>query len=113
MTHVRNPQPEHERADDAAVLAAARTVARAETTVTASRSAVAPATVETHVDEVFGAAGVLAQVEQANATAFDGYVVACFGDTGVPAARELAAGPVVGMTEARCRPRRCSPTASP
>jgi allantoin racemase len=30
----------------------------------------------------------------------DGYVIACFGDTGVEAAREVAAGPVVGMTEA-------------
>jgi allantoin racemase len=30
----------------------------------------------------------------------DGYVIACFGDTGLEAAREAAAGPVVGMTEA-------------
>ncbi len=30
----------------------------------------------------------------------DAFVVACFGDTGVPAAREVATCPVVGMTEA-------------
>jgi allantoin racemase len=45
---------------------------------------------------------VLREVERAEAGAQPphAYVVACFGDTGVPAAREAARGPVVGMTEA-------------
>jgi allantoin racemase len=30
----------------------------------------------------------------------DGYVIACFGDPGLDAARELAAGPVIGIAEA-------------
>ena len=32
----------------------------------------------------------------------DGYVVACFGDPGLDAAREVASGPVVGIAEAGC-----------
>ena len=30
----------------------------------------------------------------------DGHVIACFGDPGLDAVRELAAGPVVGIAEA-------------
>jgi allantoin racemase len=56
--------------------------------------------VESHVDEVWGALGVLEQVRAGELAGVDGYVIACFGDTGVPAARETARGPVVGMTEA-------------
>jgi len=100
MTHVRILNPNTSVPMTAAVAAAARAVARPDTTISASHSTTAPATVETHVDEVFGAAGVLAQVEQGERDGVDGYVVACFGDTGLTAARERAAGPVVGMTEA-------------
>lgn len=100
MIHVRILNPNTSEPMTTAVLAAARAVARPDTTVSATHSSVAPATVETHVDEVFGAAGVLAQVEQGERDGVDGYVVACFGDTGLPAARERAVGPVVGMTEA-------------
>ncbi|PJI93529.1 aspartate/glutamate racemase family protein [Luteimicrobium subarcticum] len=55
--------------------------------------------VESHAEEVVAAAGVLEQVRAHDATS-DAFVVACFGDTGVAAAREVASGPVVGMTEA-------------
>jgi allantoin racemase len=57
--------------------------------------------VESHVDEVWGAVSVLESVLAAEeAGGIDGYVIACFGDTGLGAAREAADGPVVGMTEA-------------
>ncbi|MGI4894858.1 MAG: aspartate/glutamate racemase family protein [Janthinobacterium lividum] len=100
MTHIRVLNPNASAPMTQAVLTAARAVARAGTTVTASHSERIPASVETHVDEVFGALGVLEQVERGERDGVEGYVVACFGDTGVPAARELARGPVVGMTEA-------------
>lgn len=100
MTHVRILNPNASLSMTEAVLAAARAVARPGTVVSATCSRGFPASVETHVDEVFGAAGVLAQVEAGESEGVDGYVVACFGDTGLPAARERAAGPVVGMTEA-------------
>jgi allantoin racemase len=56
--------------------------------------------VESNTDEVWGALAVLEQVRAGEATGVDGYVIACFGDTGLPAAKETARGPVVGMTEA-------------
>ena len=55
--------------------------------------------VESHAEEAIAAVGVLEQVH-AHDPATDAFVIACFGDTGVAAARELASGPVVGMTEA-------------
>ncbi len=113
MSHVRVLNPNTSDPMTAAVLAAARAVARPGTTVSASHSDGAPATVETNADEVLGAAGVLTQVERGERDGVDGYVVACFGDTGLAAARERAAGPVVGMTEAALQTAASSPTASP
>jgi len=58
--------------------------------------------IESHTDEVWGALAVLTEIERLEQTATppDAYVIACFGDTGLAGAREVAAGPVVGMTEA-------------
>jgi allantoin racemase len=58
--------------------------------------------VESHTEEAWATIGVLEQVELAEASnsAPDAYVIACFGDTGLAAAREAASVPVVGMTEA-------------
>jgi len=56
-----------------------------------------PAAVESHTDEAWAALVVAQQVAAAEA---DGYVVACFGDPGLDAARELTTGPVVGIAEA-------------
>ena len=57
-----------------------------------------PASIESHYDEALAVPGVLAELGDA-----DGYVIACFGDPGLDAAREVAAGPVVGMAEAAMR----------
>ena len=67
--------------------------------VTGVRPAVGVASVESHAEEAFAAVGVLRQVQQYR-VGTDAFVVACFGDTGAAAAREVAAVPVVGMTEA-------------
>jgi allantoin racemase len=56
--------------------------------------------VECSVDEAVATLGIVEQVAAGEAEGMDGYVIACFGDTGLEAAREVAAGPVVGMTEA-------------
>ncbi|WP_338837329.1 aspartate/glutamate racemase family protein [Gordonia polyisoprenivorans] len=58
------------------------------------------ATVESCVDEVHGAMSVIDQVRAGEASGVDAYVIACFGDTGLWAARQLASGPVIGMSEA-------------
>jgi allantoin racemase len=82
------------------VVAAARRVAAPGTRVVGGTPSRGVSAVESNLDEVWGAVGVLEQVEVGERTGADAYVVACFGDTGVAPARELARGPVVGMTEA-------------
>jgi allantoin racemase len=84
----------------AAVVTAARRVAARGISVVGATPSVGVSAVESNVDEIWGAVGVVEQVQLGERTGADGYVIACFGDTGVAAARELAAGPVVGMTEA-------------
>ncbi|MBL7490856.1 aspartate/glutamate racemase family protein [Frankia sp. AgB1.9] len=83
-----------------AVLAGAEAVAGPSTRLVESTAARGVESVESNTDEVWGALAVLEQVRAGEATGVDGYVIACFGDTGLPAARETARGPVVGMTEA-------------
>lgn len=92
--------PNTSAAMTASVVAAARGVASAGTEIVGGTSSRGVASIESHVDEVWGSLGVLEQVRLGENDRVDAYVIACFGDTGVPAARELARGPVVGMTEA-------------
>ncbi|WP_375389166.1 aspartate/glutamate racemase family protein [uncultured Amnibacterium sp.] len=83
----------------AVIAAAAQQAAPADVEVAGARSAVGVDSVESHAEEAIAAVGVLERVAALDATT-DAFVVACFGDTGVTAAREVASGPVVGMTEA-------------
>lgn len=85
------------------VTAAAAPAARPDTVLVAVTPEDGVASVESHVDEVHAALSVLREVERLEASGDerpDAYVIACFGDTGLPGAREAAHGPVVGMTEA-------------
>ena len=79
-----------------AVERSARAVASMD--VVAVTTTMGPASIESHYDEALAAPGLLAELGDA-----DGYVIACFGDPGLDAAREVAAGPVVGMAEAAMR----------
>jgi allantoin racemase len=81
-------------------LIAGRAVAAPGTHIVAGHPSTGVASIECHVDEATATLGVVEQVRAGEADGVDGYVIACFGDTGLEAARELAAGPVVGMTEA-------------
>ncbi|MFT4051041.1 MAG: aspartate/glutamate racemase family protein [Microbacterium sp.] len=59
------------------------------------------AAIESHRDEVYAALAVVELIEQDLAAGgSDGYVIACFGDPGLDAARELTTAPVVGIAEA-------------
>lgn len=59
-----------------------------------------PASIEGYYDEARAAVGVLDEIARAEKEGADGFVIACFGDPGLLAARELARGPVVGIAEA-------------
>ncbi len=82
------------------VRVAAERIAAPGTLVLAGNPAQGAASIESHAEEALGVLGVMAEVQAGELDFIDGYVVACFGDTGVHAAREIARGPVVGMTEA-------------
>jgi allantoin racemase len=81
-------------------LNAGRAVAAPGTQLVAGQPLTGTPSVECHLDEAVATLGVIEAVRAGEADHVDGYVIACFGDTGLEAAREVAAGPVVGMTEA-------------
>ncbi|MFT3861046.1 aspartate/glutamate racemase family protein [Micropruina sp.] len=62
-----------------------------------------PASIESHYDEALAVPGIVEEIVAGDAEGVDGYVLACFGDPGLLAAREIAHGPVVGMAEAAMR----------
>ncbi|MEV4238980.1 MULTISPECIES: aspartate/glutamate racemase family protein [unclassified Nocardia] len=59
-----------------------------------------PASIESHYDEALSVPGILDAIRRGEHESIDGYVIACFGDPGLDAARELARGPVIGIAEA-------------
>lgn len=79
---------------------AARAVAAANTDILAVCPAQGVPSIEGHFDEAIAAIGVLEQVKAGREQGARGHVIACFGDPGLLAARELASGPVVGIAEA-------------
>lgn len=81
----------------------ARRVAGPGVLVTASNPATGPESIECHLDEALAVPGVVDEVRQGELEGVDGYVIACFGDPGVLAAREIARGPVIGVAEAAMR----------
>jgi allantoin racemase len=87
----------------AAIGRAAVAVVSPGTTVRAVTPATGPASIESHYDEALAVPGLLAEIAAGERAGSDGYVIACFGDPGLDAARELARGPVVGIAEAAMR----------
>lgn len=83
-----------------AIGACARAVAAAGTVIDAVSPDTGPVSIESHYDEALSVPGLLREIVRGEQAGVDGYVIACFGDPGVEAARELAVGPVVGIAEA-------------
>ncbi|AGL14753.1 aspartate/glutamate racemase family protein [Actinoplanes sp. N902-109] len=84
----------------AAIEVSARAVAGPGTRVEAVHPAMGPASIESHYDEALSVPGILEEIRRGENEGVDGYVIACFGDPGLDAARELARGPVAGIAEA-------------
>ena len=78
----------------------ARGVAAPGTTISAVNPTMGPASIESHYDEALAVPGLLQEIAEGERSGAQGYVIACFGDPGLDAARELAGGPVVGIAEA-------------
>lgn len=79
---------------------AARKVAAPKTEIIACNPTMGPVSIECHYDEALSVVGLLAEIRQGETEGADGYVIACFGDPGLLAAREIATGPVIGIAEA-------------
>jgi allantoin racemase len=76
----------------------ARRVAGPDVVVVGRTPAMGPASIESHYDEALAVPGLLDVIrsdEQA-----DAFLLACFGDPGLDAAREVASRPVIGLAEA-------------
>lgn len=98
--HIHVINPNTTAALSALDLDAAKAVAAPGTSITVSEPNDGVPSIESSFDEAIGAVGVLAEIARLEGTGIDAYVIACFGDTGLAAAREAARVPVVGMTEA-------------
>ena len=78
----------------------ARRVAAAGTQIVAANPSMGPPSIEGWYDEALALPGLLAEIASGEVDGCDGYVIACFGDPGLFAAREVARGPVLGIAEA-------------
>ncbi len=78
----------------------ARAALGEEVSLTGITSEIGPESIESHYDEALSVPGVLQAVRRGEREGVDGYVIACFGDPGLDAAREVAGGPVIGIAEA-------------
>ncbi len=79
---------------------AARAVANPTTEIVTLNPNKGPVSIEGHYDGAYAVPGILELVRQGEVEGFDGYVIACFDDTGLDAAREVARSPVLGICEA-------------
>ena len=100
MTRIWVINPNTTRAMTSTIEVCARAVAADGTEVVGITSEFGPPSIESHYDEAMSVPGLLAAIQRGEAAGVDGYVIACFGDPGLDAARELATGPVIGIAEA-------------
>lgn len=77
---------------------AARAVAAPGTEIIAATSRDGAVSIEGHYDEAMSIVGLVNAINEDPDA--DAYVIACFGDPGLLAAREIATGPVFGIAEA-------------
>lgn len=92
-----NPNTTASMTEKAAV--AARAVAGPLTEIMAVTSLTGPASIEGHYDGALALPGLLDEIRKGEAAGADAAVIACFDDTGLDAARAMAAIPVVGLCQ--------------
>lgn len=100
MTQIWVINPNTTQAMTDTIETCARVVLAPGVTVVGVTSEIGPPSIESHYDEARSVPGVLQAIERGERRGADGYVIACFGDPGLDAAREIATGPVIGIAEA-------------
>lgn len=78
----------------------ARRVANPGTVIDLGNPPDTPASIEGYADEALAVPAMLAAIRAAEARGAQAHVIACFDDPGLNAAREVAAGPVIGICQA-------------
>ncbi len=96
--HIINPNTTASMTDK--IGEAARQVAADGTTIMATNPRSGPVSIESHFDEAISAVGVAEEILAGERNNVDAYIIACFGDPGLMAARELTRAPVIGIAEA-------------
>ncbi len=81
-------------------LESALKVASAGTHVTAVNPVGTPVSIEGSTDEAMAVPAMLSEIRAGEAQGIDAYVIACFDDPGLHAAREVARVPVIGICQA-------------
>ena len=82
----------------ATIAEAAKAVAAPGTEIVAATSKAGAVSIEGHYDEAMSIVGLVDAINEDPQA--DAYVIACFGDPGLLAAREITAAPVIGIAEA-------------
>lgn len=78
----------------------AQCVANANTTIKGITSTIGPSTIESYFDEAMSVVGIADAIQAGDQDGADGYILACFGDPCIDAARELTDKPVIGIAQA-------------
>ena len=97
---IRVINPNTTAAMTATIAAAAREAAAAGTEIDAVTSTTGPVSIEGYYDEALCLPGLLMEIRKGETAGADAHVIACFDDTGLDAARQLATAPVIGIGEA-------------
>jgi len=87
----------------ALIAQAAQASAGPNTRIVGRTSSFGPASIEGHYDEALATIGMLKAVAAGDAEGADAHIIACFGDPGLLAAREITTAPVLGIAEAAMR----------
>lgn len=97
---VINPNTTQAMTDDIGRMA--RKYARPDTEIVAISPPYGPRSIEGHFEDYIAAAATVEEVAK-NRDAYDAFIIACYGDPGLYACREVTDKPVIGIAEASIR----------
>jgi allantoin racemase len=95
LINPNSPASMTQQALDSALL-----VKQSQTRLSATNPLDTPASIEGGADEALAVPSMLAEIRKGESQGVDAFVIACFDDPGLNAAREVAAGPVIGICQA-------------
>ncbi|WP_139974480.1 aspartate/glutamate racemase family protein [Ochrobactrum sp. CGA5] len=98
--HIHLINPNSTASMTAQALESALLVKHDHTRISAANPTDTPVSIEGGADEALAVPGLLKEIRRAEALGVDAYVIACFDDPGLHAAREVAKGPVIGICQA-------------